>query len=214
MIDLRITIERISPNVRTFIRWDNPIAIADGYCADARRVDGELVGQFSMCPIYVTDSNNVWAGTWAENQIATRLTPLELQKIAALQEADNFTVDQKMNWLTASAVPNGWGSPINTRGEDWEVATDIKMIASCYAGQPVTLTGETMERVITLNGRTNKETLHRIKTYSPAEWSRANCQIVTAVSKDNVYTEQTRGKIILPVYFKNRRAWALGRWLV
>jgi hypothetical protein len=167
-----------------------------------------------MAPIYVTDRNDVWAGTWGENSLATRLLPSELKKIASLQIPDGgYTVDQKMGWLTASAIPNGWGSPINTRGVDWEIATDIKMIASCYAGQPVTLTGETITRQIFLNGNLNTEKLYRIKTYSSEEWTRENCQIVSAVSKDNVYTENTKGKIVLPVYFGNRKAWALERWL-
>ena len=203
---------RLAPSA--LIHWDNPTAIRDGYCTDARRVNGELIGQFCMAPIYVTDMADVWEGTWAENTMATRLTQNELHKIAALQEADEYTVNQKMGWLCAGIQSDGWGSPINTKGEDWQTATDIKMITACYAGQPVTLTGETLIRRITLSGNTNMEKLHRVKTYPPAVWTRANSQIVTAVSRNNVYTENTKGKIVLPMWFGDRKAFVLDRWLV
>ena len=201
---------------RTLIRWDHPIALRDGYGTPNRLnpSTGELVGQFAMCPLHITDQAGVWEGTWAENTMATRLTHDELQQIAALQVADTFTVKMKMNWLCTASAANGWGSPINTNGEDYTVAINVKMIAAVYAGQPVELTGETMTRQIDLHGNKNFELLHRVKAYNPSQWTRDNCQLVTAVSKDNVYTENTKGRIVLPVYFGDRKAFVLDRWLV
>jgi hypothetical protein len=167
-----------------------------------------------MCPLYITDQAGVWEGTWAENTMATRLTHDELQQIAALQVADTFTVKQKMGWLCAANAANGWGSPINTLGLDYDVATDIKIITAVYAGQPVELTGETMTRQVDLQGNINWELLHRVKSYSPAEWTRDNAMLVTAVSAANNYTEFTKGKIVLPVWFGDRKAFVLDRWLV
>jgi hypothetical protein len=206
---------------RTLIRWDNPIAIEDGYCTDIRRnpATGELVGQFAMCPVYLTDMQGVWVKSWAENSLATLLTPSDLQRIATLQSADivngvAYTVKQKMGWLCADSVLNGWGSPINTRGEDYTIATNIKMITAVYAGQPVKLTGETMTRPIELNGKSNFELLHRVTAYNPSQWMRENSMLVTAVSKSNVYTENTKGRIVLPVWFgSERKAYILDRWL-
>jgi hypothetical protein len=137
-----------------------------------------------------------------------------LQTIAALQIPDTYTVKQKMGWLTAASDAQGWGSPINTKGLDYTVATDIRMITAVYAGQPVELTGETMTRTIELQGNVNQELLWKVKAFSPAQWTRENAMLVTAVSKDNVYTTNTKGKIVLPVYFGDRSAWVLNRWLV
>jgi hypothetical protein len=202
------------PIYRTLIRWDNPIAISDGYCTDARRVNGELIGQFCMAPLYITNMLGEWEKSWAENSMATRLAPADLLKIASMQIADTYSVEQKMGWLCAASLSNGWGSPINTGGEDYTVATDIKMITAVYAGQPLELTGEVMTRPIELNGNYNFEKLHRVKAYSPDTWTRANCQTVTAVSKNNVYTENTKGMIVLPVWFgSERKAYVLDRWL-
>ena len=167
-----------------------------------------------MCPLYMTDPAGVWLRTWSANSLATRLTTSELLQIAALQVADNFTVNQKMGWLCASGgSSDGWGSPINTNGDDYTVAINVKMITAVYAGQPITLTGETMTRQIELQGNINFEKLWRVKAYSSSRWTRDNCQLVTAVSANNVYTENTKGRIVLPVYFGDRQAWCLDRWL-
>ena len=200
---------------RTLIQWSNPIALRDGYGTPNRLnpSTGELVGQFAMCPLYITDQAGNWTKEWAENSLATRLTPAELQQIAALQVADTYTVKQKMGWLCAANAANGWGSPINTNGEDYTVAIDIKMITAVYAGQPITLTGESMYRMVDLQGHINQELLWRVKSYSPAEWTRANAMLVTAVSAANVYTTNTKGKIVLPVYFGDRKSYVLDRWL-
>ena len=218
-IDIRFTSDTTpnpAPLIRTLIRWDNPIALADGYGAPNRLnpATGLPIGQFAMCPLYITDQARTWVKSWAENSLATRLTPAELQKIASLQVPDTYTVKQKMGWLTAASDAQGWGSPINTRGEDYTVATDIRMITAVYAGQPVELTGEQMTRSVEINGHTNFELLHRVKAFSPGQWTRANAQLVTAVSRDNVYTEMTKGKIYLPLYYGDRQAWVLNRWLV
>jgi hypothetical protein len=200
---------------RVLIRWDNPIAIKDGYSSS--RPDpatGLPIGQFCMCPLYITDQAGNWVKSWAENSLATRLTVAELQQIAALQVADAYSVKQKMGWLCAAGSSDGWGSPVNTRGEDYTVATDIKMITAVYAGQPVELTGESMYRMTDLQGNMIYEKLWRVKAYPPAQWTRANSMLVTAVSKANVYTENTKGKIVLPVWFgSDRIAWCLDRWL-
>jgi hypothetical protein len=205
---------------RTLIKWDNPIAIRDGYSsARPDPATGLPIGQFCMCPLYITDQAGNWVKYWAENSLATRLSVADLQKIAALQVPDvvngtAYSVKQKMGWLCAAGSSDGWGSPINTKGQDYTVATDVRIITAVYAGQPITLTGETMTRQVDLQGNINWELLHRVKAYNPAQWTRDNCQLVTAVSKDNVYTENTKGRIVLPVYFGNRQAWVLNRWLV
>jgi hypothetical protein len=206
---------------RTLIKWDNPIAIRDGYSsARPDPATGLPIGQFCMCPLYITDQAGNWVKYWAENSLATRLTPADLQRIAALQVPDivngtAYSVKQKMAWLCAAGSSDGWGSPINTRGEDYTVATDIKMITAVYAGQSVELTGETMYRMTDLQGNMIYEKLWRVKTFPPSQWTRANSMLVTAVSKTNNYTENTKGKIFLPVWFgSDRIAWVLNRWLV
>lgn len=207
--------ENVKVLTRTLIKWDNTIALRDGYGTLNRLVNGELMGQFAMCPIYLTNPDGTWVKSWAENSLASRLTPANLLRIAAMQIEDSHTVKQKMGWLcAASSAGDGWGSPINTRGVDFATATDIKMITAVYAGQPLELTGESMVRQVDINGHTNMELLWRIREFLPAEWTRGNCQIVTAVSATNNYTENTKGRIVLPVYFGGRAAYVLDRWLV
>lgn len=201
---------------RTLIKWSSSIAIRDGYGTPNRLnpSTGQPVGQFAMCPVYLTHPDGTWVKSWAENSLATILTPTDLQRIAAMQVPDTYTVKQKMAWLCAASAVNGWGSPINTLGQDYDVATSVRMITAVYAGQPVELTGEKMVRTIEINGNSNFELLHRVKVYNPSQWTRANCQLVTAVSAQNNYTEFTKGRIVLPVYFGDRPAYVMERWLV
>ena len=205
---------------RQLIRWDNPIALKDGYGTPNRLVDGKLIGQFCMCPVYLTHPDGAWVKSWAENSLAAKLTPANLRQIESMQIEDvaggiTYTVKQKMGWLCAASTADGWGSPINTRGVDYTAATEVKMITAVYAGQPLELTGETMTRPIDINGHKNFELLWRIKAYPPSQWTRATSQLVTAASASNNHTENTKGKIVLPVFFGDTRpAWVMNRWLV
>lgn len=205
---------------RTLIRWDSPVALADGYGTPNRLnpATGEPVGQFAMCPLYLTHPDGTWVKSWAENSLATKITGDDLKKIASMQVADvvnntSYSVKQKMAWLTAASAANGWGSPVNTLGADYDQVTEARMITAVYAGQPVPLTGETMMRPIDINGRTNIEKLWRVKAYPPQYWTRERCQLVTAVSAANVYTTNTKGHIVLPLYYGDRGAWVMERWL-
>lgn len=211
---MKINIIHSNTLFRTLIRWDAPVSLNDGYGTPNRLVNGQLIGQFAMCPVYLTNPDGTWVKEWSANSLATRLTPANLQQIASMQVADDYTLQQKMGWLCASSDAGGWGSPINTLGMDYTEATSVRMITAVYAGQPVELTGESMTRPIDINGHKNFELLWRIKAYPPAQWKRETCQLVTAVSANNVYTTNTKGRIVLPVYFGDRPAYVLNRWLV
>ncbi len=215
--ETRFISDSISPAVRTLITWESDIAVNDGYCAACRpKDDGSPQGQFSMAPVHVTDLQGNWAGTYAENQIATRLTNSEMQKIMDMQTPDEKTIDQKANWAMFGGQ-NTWGAIMRASypsGDRWREATDIRMIASVYAGQPV----EVLERkVITtrFNGKAEVIPMWRIQTYPPSDWHLLGaCQYVTAVTAKNTHYERPCGLFRMPIYFGNRLAWVFERWLV
>jgi hypothetical protein len=211
-LSISITFPQPNHTRRQLIRWDNPIAIQDGYSAQFRG----NIGQFTMCPVYVTDQAGKWEGTWAENQMATPLTNDQMLQIAALQTADEFTVSQKMNWLMWGGT-NTWGGPMKAtyaKGSLWREATNIKMITAVYADEWVEVIGH-QNLFVDFADKKEVVGLSEIKTYQPNEWTLPNAtQKVTAVTDENVYQERPKGLVRLPIYFGNRRAWVFDRWLV
>jgi len=168
-----------------------------------------------MAPVHVTDMSGFWAGTYAENQIATRLTNAEMLRISGLQTRDAYDIDQKMNWMMWGGRDT-WGGVMRAayqNGDRWREATNIRMIASVYAGQWVEIIGRANIKT-RWDGQEQVIPMSEIKTYPPALWGRGNSmQVVTSVSADNVHSEQTKGIVRLPIYFGNRRAWVMDRWL-
>ncbi len=178
-------------------RWDE-IDIKWGYSTSVRLVNGQRVGQFSLIQPLIEDTANNTFGIGSANDNSC---PIDLGKIEALQVADDFTVRQKMGWLTAPAVDNGWGSPINT------VKVPPRMIGAVWAGQPITI----------LEKRVLPYKLHGISM-------RASCsriamgwnvlQKVTAVDKNDVYTDRPKGVIWLPIVSRaNWRFWVPDEWI-
>ena len=169
-----------------------------------------------MAPVHVTDMSGFWAGTYAENQIATKLTNAEMLRISGLQTRDAYDIDQKMNWAMWGGRDT-WGGVMRAsypNGDRWREATNIRMIASVYAGQWVEIIGRANIKT-RWDGQEQVIPMSEIKTYPPALWGRGNSmQVVTSVSADNVHSEQTKGIVRLPIYFGNRRAWVMDRWLV
>jgi hypothetical protein len=203
-------------NKRKLIKWDNPIAIQDGYSVWSRMVDGRLTGQFCMCPVYLTDAQGNWIGGWSANSSATTISHDEMLKISDLQKVDNFTIYQKMEWLMNGGTGE-WGSPMkatwNQQSETWKDAKDIKMIAAVYAGQWVQVIVKKNIKV-TFNGSTSIIPMSQIKTFSPSEWNQPLAsQLVTEVDRDNIPGENPKGVVRMPIYFGNRIAWIFDRWL-
>lgn len=202
---------------RRVIRWDNSIAIADGYSSFSKPDPntGEPVGQFSYAPLFITEEDGTWEGTWSANQIATNLSNAQLLKIAELQIADEYTIDQKMNWLMDGG-DGTWGAPIRATydsSRNWRLATDIQMITAVYAGQCV----ETLEKksfTVTFNGKTELIPMSRIRAFDSDLWKLPDAsQLVSVVSNTNAYGERPKGLVKLPIYFGNRIAWIFDRWL-
>jgi len=169
-----------------------------------------------MDPVYLTYLSGEWVGSWSHNNIATPLTNADLHRIASIQIPDAYSVDVKMNWLTDGG-DGSWSAPLQAQWEQtrgtWHDAQNIKMIAAVYAGQWV----EVLERTsffIDFNGKKEVTPMSRIKAYNPDEWSLPFAsQLVTEVDKDNVYGENPKGKVRLPIYFGSRVAWVMDRWL-
>ncbi len=196
---------------RQLIRWDHPVAIADAYCAACRPDDlGRAQGQYSMAPVHIPGTGN-----YSENTNATPITNAEMRKIAALQIPDTYSVAQKMNWAMDGGNDT-WGQIMRATysgGNDWQNATNIRMIAAVWAGQWVEVV-ERAEFITTLNDKRETSKMSRIRTYQPDEWHLPFAtQLVTSVTKENVYSEQPHGRFWWPIYFGNRAAWVFDRWL-
>jgi hypothetical protein len=205
---------------RTLIKWENPISIRDGYSVYARPdpITGKPVGQFAFYTPYLIDNTTgKWVGTWSANQAATILTLDQYLKIMSLQsyDSDGISLQQKVKWLTDGGNDT-WGAPIRATYPDaasWALATNIKMIAAVYAGQPVEVVDHSSFTVL-FNNKTETIPMSRIHTTPPAEWTRENMMLVTAVNDSNVYYDRPQGLVRLPVWFGDRQAWLPDRWLV
>lgn len=206
------------PNIRQLIKWDNPIAIADGYSVWSRLVNNQVTGQFGMCPVFITDLAGAWEHTWSSNALATSLTHDQYMQISRLQVPDaNNTVDDKMNWAAWGGTGK-WGSVIKATwaeiGETWRDARGIQLLGTVYAGQLITVV-ERATLLIEFNGQTTWEPMVRIQAYDPEHWSDPFAtQLVTTVNRFNEYGENPRGKVRMPIYFgRDRIGWMFERWL-
>lgn len=201
---------------RQVILWANPVAFQDGYTVYAKLINGEPGGQFAFAPLYVTDKNLNWVGTWSANQIATPLTNSELQIIAQHQTPDGSnTLKQKMNWLM-NGGDGGWGSPLKATypdSEHWLDAQNIKMVCAIYAGQWIEPIGE-FNFTVKFNGVWQTIPMVEIRTFPSHEWDRPSAwQEVTAVDAGNEFNYPPVGHVKLPIYFGERRVFVFKRWL-
>lgn len=200
---------------RQAILWDNRIAAQDGYTVYDKLVNGEVMGQFAFAPMYVTDRNLVWEGTWSANQIATPLTNIELQTIAQHQTTTDATLKQKMNWVM-NGGSGGWGSPLKATyidSDHWMDAQNLRMICAIYAGQWIEPIGE-LNFNVKFNELFQTIPMIEIRTFPSREWDRPSAwQEVTAVDKGNQFNYPPVGHVKLPIYFGDRRAFVFKRWL-
>lgn len=201
-------------NFRTVRNWGTPEMMADTYSA-LIRVDPrthEPVGQFSHVVPYQPELGD---STWSANTLACNITNTQLQAIASLQQDEpEFTVDQKMRWLTWYGS-NNWGAPMKCTGR-WETATDARLIAAVWAGQPVELTDERQFFTVDFNGKRESIPMSRIKVFSDwAHISRTHPQAVqcTAVTASDAVIKP-HGTIYLPLVFKTDNVWVFDRWLI
>src|SRR5512143_522267 len=87
-------------------RWDEAPMPADGFSVWARKVNGQVFGQFALVTPYIEG-----AGTFSANSNATKLTTHNMFQIADLQIEDAFTLQQKMNRLMGSGEVDASGKP-------------------------------------------------------------------------------------------------------
>lgn len=189
--------------------------IADAYTVEARKVQnaqGEwvTVGQFGLLSVVQFDAAGNFIGDMSANSTFVRLSIVELNEIARMQTPDTFSLDQKMNWLLW-AGEGTWGAPMSATwnskaGETWRNAVNIRMIGAVYAGQPVTLTGESKMFRMTWQNKTEDVLIHRIQTGTK--------QKVTVVDRADRYGEEPKGVIWLPLWFRTNSVWIPDRWLV
>lgn len=206
-----------SGNFRIVKSWGDPVMKADGYSTSVRLVlnpntgQMERMGQFSHVVPYQPTLGD---STWSANDLACSLTNAQLLAIASIQQDDEYSVDQKMNWLTDSG-DGSWGAPIRCNG-DWLLASDARLIAGVWAGQPVELTGEHSTFLVSFNDKVVNVPMSRIYTfYDWSHISRTHPQVVECTAVDaNDRPILPHGHIYLPLVFRTGSVWVFDRWLV
>lgn len=183
--------------------WGDPIMRADGYSTYIRTVNGQRYGQFSHVIPYMLDDQGNWLGSWSANYLKTAVTHQQMLDIADMQTADEFTVNQKMSWLT-NGGDGTWGAPIKCTG-DWQKTTDAHLIGACWANTTIILADERKQFTIHFNSKVETVWMRRVKL--------PQVQECTAVGADDT-PRLPKGKIILPVQMPGASNWIFERWLV
>jgi hypothetical protein len=192
-----------TPNLRRLKKWSelNP---DDGFSSARGQVNG-TAGQQALYTPY-TLLNGIFPG-WGANYNSPQISNADWLRIAALQVADSFSVDAKMNHL-ASGGGGTWGQAIKATyspNSNWRNATDIWMNQCVYADNLV----EILERKIMTVDTFGTVPMVRIKT----GWDQIH--VYTAVTAANVHYTEVKGKIVLPLIPKSGyQWWLLERWLV
>ena len=208
--------------IRTLRLWGDAME-PWGYSTSVRLVNNVRTGQFSHIVPVMLDANGNQIADGSANTLFSNISPAEYQKIAALQIPDSKSVDAKMQWLTNGG--NGqWGCPMRATynpSANWRNATDIDLIGGVWAGQQV----EILESRIFPSIRYNNAqyagiSLHRIRTFQPADWGKTYAshphlvQKVTAVSADDTPLEP-QGIVYLPLILSRAAScWIFSEWLL
>jgi hypothetical protein len=199
------SISDTTPNLRTLKTWAqlNP---DDGFSSARGCAPGQTQGQQELYTPYLLN-NGVWAGSWGANQNSPTISNADFLRIASLQVADSYSVDDKMIHISAGG-DGAWGQAIQATyspSSNWRSATNIKMNQAVYGGNQV----EVLERRIMTVDTFGTVPMVRIKT----GW---DCiHIYTAVTAANVHYTEVKGKIVLPLLPKTGHEWwLLERWLV
>lgn len=222
-------------NLRTLRKWEE---LTDS--RDVERYNANGVDQFGYYSPYILDAAGKWVNDWAVNNLYSWLTHSDMLKIAAMQEPDEYTVEQKMNYLCVWG--DSWGNPMRVPGGyAWDEAPAVKLIGAYYAGQKVEVL-ETKEMLIDYMGTKTYTRMVRVRTFqqrdikddegniiTPADWGKTHAthphlvHIMTGVSRTNTYREIVKGKVYLPVAlsgfdfagsFVPASHWLMERWLV
>lgn len=198
-----------APVIRRVKWWGEDAGmIADTYSVTKRLVNGQMVGQFQLVNVWSLYADGTPVGSWSANDTAAVITYDDWLHIGALQVPDRFDVQAKMKWLSAPALPNGWGSPINAVvGNDWQQVTgQIRQINAVFSGNTV----EVLEtRTMTLRWQSRWETVPmcRVKT---------GREVVHEVWGVNLRDEKftPKGHVYLPLNCRTAHTWLMERWLV
>ena len=194
---------------------------------DALRLNANGLDQFGYYPPFIRNADGVWCGDWSVNNNWSYLTHADMLKIAEMQIDDDFTVEQKMQYLTAWG--DSWGNPMRVPGGlPWYQAPLVKMIGAYYAGQVV----EVLERrsiYCEWQGVKGYVPMSRVKSFSRADFGKTHASnpelvhIMTGVSRTNTYREKVKGIVYLPVAlgsdfdfagtFVPAQHWLMDRWL-
>ncbi len=196
----------LSADVRTLLKWSeltHPDDIAEFSSARGAPAGTTLPQQAIYTPYLL--QGDTWAGSWSVNGNSPTITNAELQRIATLQTADSFSVDAKMSHISAGGK-KAWGQAIMAEydpSSNWRAAINIKMNQCPYAGNQVTV----LERRVMDIDTFGTVPMLRIAT----GWNYVH--LYTAVTKDNTYYEEVKGRIYLPLLARaGWDWWILERW--
>ncbi len=184
--------------------------IDDGYTTKKDNLD-----QFAFVRVYQINKAGDYIGDMSSNNVGPTLTHNEMLRISVMQTPDEFTVDQKMGWLTCNGSPN-WGCVMRVPTSDkWNVAPLVQQVGAVWAGNVVEVL-EQASFVVLYNGVRELVPMSRIRTFDRQnDWGRLDAQLVhnvMAVGRDDI-PHKPKGTVMLPIIFKYPSVWVFDRWL-
>lgn len=212
------------PNLLRIKRWSESPMSADGF--DTAQRGG--VHQFSHVTPYILDAAGKYVGTFSSNENYSFLSDSEIHKVAALQIADEFQVENKMQWLTWGGI-DSWGAPMRVPGGgDWDKAAQVKQIGAYYADNIVEVLEE-RTFIVEFNGKKDSVPMSRIRTFKKSDWGvtfKTHPHLiheVTVADTLNRHGNRPKGIVYIPVAlgsdfdfagnFVPNSHWLFNRWL-
>ena len=128
----------------------------------------------------------------------------DVDRLATLQPADNWTLDQKMNWLVAGT--SGRPYMFYDAADEWRTAAAVKWGSIAFGGQSVMV-----DRVDTIqakppDGITRPMQMGRLVCFRKTDWDKSFNEApywihqATAAGVNNVYNPMPRGVMYSPLW--------------
>lgn len=199
---IEIQIDNPASNRRTLKTW---VELPD-YNEDS-------IDQFEYLKVYQLDSDGQYIGDMSANNVGPTLNHSDMQKIAALQIEDEYSIDAKMEWCTFGGQDR-WGGVMRIPGGgNWSTAPVVRMVGCVWAGNIVEVLEQRTFHNVLYNSVRGDVNMSRIRTFNPlTDWGKTFAtdphiiHSVMAVGRDDI-EHKPKGNIYLPLLFRYPSVW-------
>lgn len=184
------------------------------------------IDQFAYLRAYQLDKNGVFIGDMSANNVGPTLSHFDMLHIAELQVPDEFTTDQKMEYLTCGGATGGSGSVTNgcimdiPGGGNWSTASAVNMVGAVWAGNQVEVLERRTFPNVRYGGVVADIPMSRIQTFDrKTDWGKTYfthphiVHSVMAVGRDDI-PHKPKGSVYLPIIFPFDSVWVFDSLLV